>query len=247
MTEPRIAMSAVLLACAFACTTASAQLVIPPSAAASAAERAQKETDRTMYWIRVLASKPAPAKAQPAVAVVTTASPRPVAAVATVSARPAEAPREKIKVAAATPAVGDAPVPARVTRGLDTTQPPVSDASYPSALSSSTADDVAAATPLPPVEVAPPPVEEPDPGLVQVKSVQPEFPENIVRRVHKGNVEVRFEVDPAGTVVDAAVVESSHTRLNEAAIEAIMQWRFKPTPKTHTAMVNLVFDIDNEK
>jgi len=42
------------------------------------------------------------------------------------------------------------------------------------------------------------------------------------------------------------VVESSHPRLNDAALEAIRQWRFKPTPMTHTAMVNLVFNIDAE-
>ena len=66
-------------------------------------------------------------------------------------------------------------------------------------------------------------------------------------RVRKGNVEVKFEVEPGGSVVEADVVESSNARLNDAALEAVKQWRFKPGPKSHTALVNLVFNIDTEK
>ncbi|MFL6680560.1 MAG: energy transducer TonB [Burkholderiaceae bacterium] len=120
----------------------------------------------------------------------------------------------------------------------------ISDASYPSALSSSSADHAATAAQLPAPEAAPP--AEPDPGLEQIKSVQPDFPTSVVKRVRKGNVEVHFEVEPNGSVSEATVVESSNHRLNEAAVEAIRQWKFKPTPMSHTAAVNLVFDIDKE-
>jgi len=240
MTEPRSALIVALtLACALACEAAWGQSAPQPSAAASAVERAQRESDRTMYWIRVLADKPAPVRAAPA--------PRPVVAAA--------APREKARPAAApAPAAPNvvaevanvAPAPVVVAQAADPAQAPVVDAPYPTGLSSSIADEAAVAATLPAPEVAPAPAAEPDPGLVQVKSVQPDFPEAIVRRVHKGNVEVRFQVDPGGTVVDATVVESSHARLNDAAVEAVRQWRFKPTPGPHTAMVNLVFDIDAE-
>ena len=238
MTEPRSALSgALLLACTLACEAAWGQPAPPPSAAASAAERAQQQTDRTMYWIRILADKPAPARAAPA--------PKPVVAAAPPAARPAAEAREKTKAGAA-----PTPAPVSVALASNSMQTSVGEASDPSALSSSGADNAATAAfnaaPLP-LDIAPAPAAEPDPGLIQVKSVQPDFPTAVVRRVHKGNVEVRFEVEPGGTVVDASVVESSHSRLNDAAVEAVKQWRFKPAPKSHTALVNLVFDIDSEK
>ncbi len=254
MTEPKSALGgALLLACALACDAAWAQLASQASAAASAAERAQRETDRTMYWIRILAVKPAPAKSAAAPA------PRPAAVATAPASRPAAEVREKVKVAAATPPAATGPTsdaataaaaPMVIAPAPALTQPSVNDAPYPSALSSSSADHAAtavggAATPPAP-EPAPAPATEPDPGLVQVKAVQPEFPQSVVLRVHKGNVEVRFEVDPAGTVVDATVVQSSNARLNNAAVDAVRQWRFKPTPTGHTAAVNLIFDIDKE-
>jgi len=243
MTQPGFALRGALsLACALACAPAGAQ-VAPSAAAASAAERAQKEADRTMYWIRVLATKPAPVKAPPAPA------PRPVVAAAP-AARPVAEAHDKLKVATPTGtpsnATNAAPAQLALAQAPTLSQPPIASASDTSALSSNHADDIAAGladTTAP--EPALPPA-EPDPGLSQMKLVQPDFPPNVVKRVHKGNVEVRFEVDPEGTVTDAVVVQSSNARLNSAAIEAIRQWRFKPTPMSHTAAVNLVFDIDKE-
>ncbi|MEO5687531.1 MAG: energy transducer TonB [Burkholderiaceae bacterium] len=209
------------------------------SAAASAAERAQKESDRTMYWIRVLADKPAPVKVATA--------PKPAAAAAVPSARPAQEAREKVKVAAAPSPTATSTSTTAIAANVEPAPAPVADAPEPTALSSSHADSVAAAAAaVPHPDFAPTPAAESDPGLIQIASVQPDFPATVVRRIHKGNVEVQFEVAPGGTVVEAAVVESSHPRLNEAAVEAVKQWRFKPTPKTHTAVVNLVFDIDKE-
>ena len=247
--------SALLLACVFACEATWAQAGVPSSAAASAAERAQKETDRTMYWIRVLADRPAPVKAAPAAAPVP-AAPKPAAAVAAAPvAKPAAELRERTKVAAASPApastmsdsvVSPAPGAARPATGIP--QSPIPDVD-PTALSSPGADNAAAvgaSAALPRSELTPLPPEEPDPGLSQIKSVRPDFPGNVVLKVRKGNVEVRFEVEPGGTVTDAVVVQSSNTRLNNAAIEAVKQWVFKPGPRYHTAAVNLVFDIDKE-
>jgi len=250
MSESRAAMrGALLLASLVACATAGAQTGVPSAAAASAAERAQRESDRTMYWIRVLADKPPPTKAAAAPA------PKPVAAAPApaAAAKPvvAEA-REKVRVASAAN-VPPAPV-ATVTTPGSVAQPPALGV-LPSApntkdpTSPNVGADVAGAAAagtlaLPQPEPVPPP--EPDPGLTLVKSVQPDFPGNIVMKVHKGNVEVRFEVEPDGTVSDAVATQSSHPRLNAAAVEAVKQWRFKPGPRGHTAAVNLVFDIDKE-
>ena len=254
MTEPRVApRGALLLACALATAPAWAQTAVPSASAASAAERAQKETDRTMYWIRVLASKPAPVKPAAARAPVATtaAAPRPAPVAAASPAKAATEPREKVKAAPPPTTVAAAPeaAPPVVGRASPAGQAsPAREVSEPVATSVNGIDNGAAASPaaasLP--EVAPPPAEEPDEGLVQVKSVQPEFPTAIVRRVHKGNVEVHFEVEPGGKVVEATVVQSSHSRLNDAALDAVKQWRFKPGTRYHTAAVNLKFDIDAE-
>lgn len=250
MTEPRIApKGALLLACALATAGAWAQPAVPSASAASAAERAQKETDRTMYWIRVLASKPAPAKpaaAVPATVATTAPAPRPAPPVAA-----AAPPREKVKAATPPPtAVAEAPeaAPAPLGRPVPATQAPAVDVSEPvpssvNGIDTGVAPPAAAPASLP--DVAPPP-EEPDPGLIQIAMAQPDFPTSVVRKVHKGNVEVRFEVEPGGRVVEATVVETSNSRLNDAAVEAVKQWRFKPGPRYHTAAVNLKFDIDAE-
>jgi TonB family protein len=251
MAEPGSARSAaLLLLCALACTVARAQPASQPSAAASAAERAQKETDRTMYWIRVLATTPAPVKAATAPKAVT-------AATLAAAAKPVAETRDKAKaVPAQAPAIATAAMaassgvlaPTAVAHASRSAQAPVGDASEPSALSSRGADIAAAAVAntesAPQPDVAASPMPEPDPGLVQVKSVQPEFPITVIERLRKGHVEVRFEVEPGGSVIDATVVASSASRLNGAALEAVAQWRFKPTPAFHTALVDLVFNVD---
>jgi TonB family protein len=239
MTEPRSGLIAALL---LACAVASVQAAPEASAAASAAERAQKETDRTMYWIRVLADKPAPVKV----------APKP-ATVPTPPAKAAPDAREKVKGAAAAVPAGPTaanadPAPAALGRGLDPAQTFVGNPSDPAAHGRNGAGSPGAAGALAPHAAAVPlPPAEPDPGLTQIKSVRPEFPLFVVSRVRKGNVEVQFEVEPGGQVVDAIVVNSSNHKLNDAALEAVRQWRFAPGPKGHTAAVNLVFDIDKEK
>lgn len=248
MNGPRLALrGAWLLAFALAGEAARAQPAIAPSAAASAAERAQKETDRTMYWIRVLADRPAPVKAAPA-----PAAPKAAAPVAAPASKPVVEAREKPKsvvapAATTTTAAAGKPATPALAPGLDTSEPT-------SALSSSGADKAAATlgtSVAPPPAVAmrapePAPAEEPDQGLAQIKSVRPDFPGRVVMRVHKGHVEVRFEVEPGGTVTDAVVVSTSDAHLNQAAIDAVKQWQFKPSSRYHTAAVDLAFDIDKE-
>jgi TonB family protein len=97
----------------------------------------------------------------------------------------------------------------------------------------------AAPVDIPPVE------EEPDPGLIMVKSADPEFPIATMRRLRKGEVEVKFEVGPDGVVDVVTVTKTTSQQLNAAAVFAVKQWRFKPTPRGHTAMVALAFNLDS--
>jgi TonB family protein len=259
MTDLRIIARCVLmLGGVAACSGAMAQVMAPSAAASAAAERAQKETDRTMYWIRVLSATPAP-KAPPAA--------KPVAAAPAPAPAPqAKAPApERVKVAGAAPAatlvaantadlVNATPAPvvvaspaaaapslaagngnasAMTTAGLDAG---VSSGGVAAGLAAPAA--TAQQIDLPPVE------EEPDPGLIMVKSADPQFPVSTMRRLRKGEVEVKFEVNPDGVVDSVTVVKTTNAGLNTAAMDAVKQWRFKSTPKGHTAAVELAFNLD---
>ena len=87
--------------------------------------------------------------------------------------------------------------------------------------------------------------EEPDPGLIMTKSADPQFPITTMRRLRKGEVEVKFEVGPDGVVDVVTVMKTTSPSLNAAAVDAVRQWRFKATPKGHTALVDLAFDLDS--
>ena len=256
-----IARCALILAGATVTTASSAQVMAPSAAASAAADKAQKETDRTMYWIRVLAATPAPKAA---------AAPKPVAAAP--APKVAAAP-ERVKVASAapTPAAAAAPSTADVSNATLATvvsaAPPAApapslaaatgaaspgnnsattaqgvDAAVSSAgLAASIAAPAVAATA--PIEV-PPVEEEPDPGLIMTKSVDPQFPVATMRRLRKGEVEVKFEVNADGVVDSVTVMKTTNAGLNTAAMDAVHQWRFKPTPKAHTAAVVLAFNLD---
>ena len=260
-----IARCALILAGATVTTASSAQVMAPSAAASAAADKAQKETDRTMYWIRVLAATPAPKAA---------AAPRPVAAAPAPAPKVAAAP-ERVKVASAAPAPAPAAAAAPSTADVANATPAtVVNAAPPAAPAPSLAAATGTATPgnnsattapgvdaavtsaglaasiaapavaaTAPIEV-PVVEEEPDPGLIMTKSVDPQFPVATMRRLRKGEVEVKFEVNADGVVDSVSVMKTTNSGLNNAAMDAVHQWRFKPTPRAHTAAVVLAFNLD---
>jgi protein TonB len=256
MAELRIIARCVLMLCGTVVATATvAQDAFPSAAAAAADEKAQKQADRTMYWIRVLAQSATPRSAPP---------PKATAASAALPLRTTAAP-ERVKVAAATASLAAAPssanvvnaVPASVVAAAATAPAAVSPTLAAAAGSSGNASAMSArgvdtgataglaAPAIAATQIDVPPVqEEPDPGLIMIKSADPEFPIATMRRLRKGEVEVKFEVGADGTVAAVTVMKTTNPSLNAAAMDAVRQWRFKPTPRGHTAMVELAFDLD---
>lgn len=89
------------------------------------------------------------------------------------------------------------------------------------------------------------PADDPDDQpLALMKAEEPEFPANVMRKLRKGTVQVRFEVQADGTVANASIVQTSHRSLNEAAIAAVTGWRFQPVRSPRSAVVDLGFDLD---
>lgn len=59
----------------------------------------------------------------------------------------------------------------------------------------------------------------------------PFYPMMLKRDGITGTVRVEFVVDTSGRVLDAQVVETSHSGFNDAAIAAVSKWKFRPGTK----------------
>ena len=66
--------------------------------------------------------------------------------------------------------------------------------------------------------------ENPEP----IKRVQPKYPYSMKRLKRNAKVRVEFVIDIDGTVLNPIMVESSNPRFNQSALDAIVQWKFKP-------------------
>jgi len=63
---------------------------------------------------------------------------------------------------------------------------------------------------------------------VPVKRTAPAYPTELrVARVH-GGVAVEFVIGLKGEVVGAQVISTADSRLNDAAVEAVKTWKYKP-------------------
>lgn len=245
---------------------ATAQTPPAPAASEAVSDRVKKDAAGPLYWIRLNAQKsdapgtkaapritevrteprvlraaPLPAQATATVAPPTTPPVRSTTAVAAslgylpaeASARDAaasgsDAPQVNTAAAEAAPNTAATASPAGVA-GAGTVAP-----SGPGAAEAARAAATAAAT-------------EDDPDdqpLALMKAEEPEFPANMMRKLRKGTVQVRFEVQADGTVANAAVLQTSHRSLNEAAISAVNGWRFQPVRSPRSAVVDLGFDLD---
>jgi protein TonB len=65
-------------------------------------------------------------------------------------------------------------------------------------------------------------------AAVPVRTAAPEYPYELKRAGISGVVTVAFSVDEKGNVIDPAVQKSSNKGFEQAALNAISKWKFKP-------------------
>lgn len=235
----------------------------PPAAASGVAEsavsdRAKRDAAGPLYWIRLNAQK-ADAVAKPAPRIVETRPTAPAAAAAVPrSTPPAAAPTPAVATAAGTaePSLGTlaAPGPVSVAGGgsdspaadqLPLLPPAVAPAVGEVAVSLAAPAAASRSTETArPAAPAPAPAVVDDAPLALVSGGEPEFPAIVVRKLRKGTVQVRFEVQLDGRVANASVVQTTSRSLNDAALEAVRSWRFQPVRAPRSAVVDLGFDLD---
>lgn len=209
-------------------------------------ERAQKAADAVFHWIKLNADKGA--SRQP-----TAPAPSPA---------PAPAPKKAAPVAAAPrPAPTAAPnaAPTPVTTAAVAAPPPVSMDAQPEPDVDRTPVLLAAAGPTPvpsaPMAVAAqaaapstqPAQEESEEPLKLLSKVDPTLPRQLQQGTFRtGFAQVQFTVSPDGSVRQASVIKASHSRLGNAAIDAVRQWRFAPISKARDAAVEVAFKSDSD-
>lgn len=235
---PRRVMLAVQLAALAAViqtSTANAQLV--PSVSAETAptetpmERAQRQSDNVMRWIKVHSDKP---RATPT---------KPAEPAAPVAARPAPA---APKIAAAVPAPTPAPAPV-----VETPTPVVAAAPAPAAPEPVVAPPPVAAPVAAPV-VAPPAIakapepppqeEEEDVPLKVISQGQPVIPRSVLASLNDvGKVMVQFTVETNGSVSNVKVLHSTQRQLNRPTISAVSDWKFEPISEPQVAQIEFAF------
>lgn len=71
------------------------------------------------------------------------------------------------------------------------------------------------------------------------------LPDSLMRRMRRGSVEVKVQVAPDGSVMDATIVQSSHPRLDQPALEAIKAAHFQPVTRPTSAIIQFGFDLDS--
>ncbi|HEV8691604.1 MAG TPA: energy transducer TonB [Ideonella sp.] len=237
-----------------------------PAPAASAAgavdpsvsERIKKDAASPLYWIRLNAQK-ADSGAKPAGPRIVEIKP----AAPAVAARPAPPPAAPVATAGGggnsnaaasnnTAAITSSGASAGIGTAPDVAAAPAATLPVGTPAGANLAGTAAASLVAPAAPSATeaaraatqPPVEEPEEPLALIKANEPEFPVVAMRRLRKGTVQVRFEVQPDGRVGNITVVQTSNKSLNDAAIEAVNSWVFKPVRSPRAAVVDLGFDLD---
>lgn len=224
-------------------------------------EKAKRDAEKVFSWMKISSAEPKKAPATPAAPPVVVqaskddksqaskasaakpgkadpaADAKAVAIAETLKANPPAAGAAPGAVAAAAPQMAAAPVAAAA---MGANMPSAASSLAPA---STNAGAVAASLAAPVAAVA----KIPEPALdelIPVAQGEPSFPNNIMRNLRQGRVQVTFDVKPDGTVGDVRVASTSSSRLNSYAVAAVQEWRFKPISRSRQATVELGFDME---
>ena len=179
-------------------------------------QRVLRDADSPFRWIRIQSESVRKAAAAPA-----TPAPSP---------SPAVAPPSPTKTASIK---APSPRPLRVVPAATVTPEVKAGSSPPLATS---------ATPANASPHADNTAEEP---LVNIDRADPEWDEDVMRKLRRGRVVVRFNVAEDGYLSRIQIVESSNSRLTGPVMGALMQWRFQPIAEPRVATVEFGFDLDS--
>jgi len=86
---------------------------------------------------------------------------------------------------------------------------------------------------------------------VAIKQSAPRYPKELRQQWVSGEGVVIFTVLTDGSVSDASIVRATDVRFGEAAVEAVMKWRFRPakvggSPVKCRIMVPIEFNLERE-
>ena len=111
---------------------------------------------------------------------------------------------------------------------------------------------VTTAPPPAPVAIAPPVVAPPPPpkpairrGIVPVTRVQPEYPDEAIRKnIESGNVIARLFIDEHGNVTEVKIMEAKPPRVfDREVIRALMQWKFRADGEKYIGEIEVDFKL----
>jgi TonB family protein len=102
----------------------------------------------------------------------------------------------------------------------------------------------AAATPKPGTPAGAAADDDDEEDVIPIKQGEPTPSAAVMRNYPKGNVRVRFEVQPNGTTANVQVLSSTQRQLNPSAINAVKEWTFKPVKKTQTIEVEFAMNFE---
>ena len=71
---------------------------------------------------------------------------------------------------------------------------------------------------------------------VPVRTVRPEYPDELRRAGITGVVTISCTIDEKGNVVDPKVLKASNTAFASPALDALSRWKFKPAKKAGNAV-----------
>ncbi|HEX6549802.1 MAG TPA: TonB family protein [Gammaproteobacteria bacterium] len=83
-------------------------------------------------------------------------------------------------------------------------------------------------------------------NLVLIHRVEPDYPTRAIQQRITGSVTVKFTVEPDGSVSSPTVTKAEPRRgiFDDAALRAVLKWKFKPIPAATQTSVTLVFNLN---